>query len=58
MSLAFVLMDFQHAGVRRRAYCTRGSADMLQFRAVAAMIIDTEDEGNGLMYIQATDRTR
>ena len=28
MSLAFVLLDFQHAGVRRRAYCTRWSVDI------------------------------
>ena len=27
MSLAFVLLDFQHAGVRRRAWCTRRSID-------------------------------
>ena len=33
-SLAFVLLDFQHAGVRRRAYCTRRSVDMQQFREV------------------------
>ena len=30
MSLAFVLLDFQHAGVRRRAQCTRRSVDMSQ----------------------------
>ena len=35
MSLAFVLLDFQHAGVRRRAYCTRWSVDMQQFREVS-----------------------
>ena len=35
MSLAFVLLDFQHAGVRRRAECTRWSADMQQFREVS-----------------------
>ena len=34
MSLAFVLLDFQHAGVRRRAQCTRRSVDMQQFREV------------------------
>ena len=28
MSLAFVLLDFQHAGVRRRGQCTRRSVDM------------------------------
>ena len=28
MSLAFVLLDFQHAGVRRRAWCTRQNVDM------------------------------
>ena len=28
VSLAFVLLDFQHAGVRRRAKCTRRSVDM------------------------------
>ena len=27
-SLAFILLDFQYAGVRRRACCTRGSVDM------------------------------
>ena len=32
MNLAFVLLDFQHAGVRRRAQCTRRSADIYQFR--------------------------
>ena len=26
--LAFVLLDFQHAGVSRRAQCTKRSADM------------------------------
>ena len=35
MSLAFVLLDFQHAGVRRRAYCTRRSVDMQQLREVS-----------------------
>ena len=30
MSLAFGLLDFQHAGVRRRAQCTRRSVDMSQ----------------------------
>ena len=35
MSLAFVLLDFQHAGVRRRAQCTRWSVDMQQFREVS-----------------------
>ena len=35
MSLAFVLLDFQHAGVRRRAWCTRPSVDMQQFREVS-----------------------
>ena len=28
MTLVFVLLDFQHAGVRRRAQCTRWSVDM------------------------------
>ena len=32
MNLAFVLLDFQHAGVRRRPQCTRRSADIYQFR--------------------------
>ena len=35
MSLAFVLLDFKHAGVRRRALCTRLSVDMQQFREVS-----------------------
>ena len=35
MSLAFVLLDFQHAGVRRRVQCTRQSVDMQQFREVS-----------------------
>ena len=35
MSLAFVLLDIQHAGVRRRAQCTRRSVDMQQFRKVS-----------------------
>ena len=35
MSLAFVLLDFQHAGVRRRAYCTRQSVNMQQLREVS-----------------------
>ena len=35
MGLAFVLLDFQHAGVRRRAQCTRWSVDMQQFREVS-----------------------
>ena len=35
MSLAFVLLDFQHARVRRRALCTRRSVDMQQFREVS-----------------------
>ena len=35
MSLAFVLLDFQHAGVWRRAWCTRRSVDMQQFREVS-----------------------
>ena len=35
MSLAFVLLDFQHAGVRRRVSCTRRSVDMQQFREVS-----------------------
>ena len=35
MCLAFVLLDFQHAGVRRRAYCMRWSVDMQQFREVS-----------------------
>ena len=30
MSLAFVLLDFQHAGVRRRAQCAKWSVDMQQ----------------------------
>ena len=28
MSLAFVFLDFQHACVRKRVYCTRRSVDM------------------------------
>ena len=35
MSPAFVLLDFQHAGVRRRAQCTRRNVDMQQFREVS-----------------------
>ena len=35
MSLAFVLLDFQHAGVRRRVQCMRQSVDMQQFREVS-----------------------
>ena len=35
MSLAFVLLDFQHACVRKRAWCTRQSVDMWQFREVS-----------------------
>ena len=35
MRLAFVLLDFQHAGVRRRAQCTRWSVDRQQFREVS-----------------------
>ena len=35
MCLAFVLLDFQHAGVRRRAQCMRQSVDMQQFREVS-----------------------
>ena len=34
-SLAFVLLDFQHAGVRRRAYCTRQSVNMQQLREIS-----------------------
>ena len=34
MILAFVLLDFQHVGVRR-AWCTRRSVDMQQFREVS-----------------------
>ena len=30
ISLAFVLLDFQHAGVRRRACCTRRDIDMFR----------------------------
>ena len=30
MSLAFVLLDFQYAGVRRRAWCTRRDLDMFR----------------------------
>ena len=30
MSLAFVLLDFQHAGIKRRASCTRRRVDMQQ----------------------------
>ena len=33
MNPAFVLLDFQHAGVRRIAQCTRRSADIHQFRS-------------------------
>ena len=33
MSLAFVLLDFQHVGVRRRAQCTRRSVELSQQRA-------------------------
>ena len=35
LSLAFVLLDFQYAGVRRRAECTRRRVDMQQFREVS-----------------------
>ena len=35
MSLAFVLLDFQHAGVRGRAKCMRRSVDVQQFREVS-----------------------
>ena len=35
MSLAFVLLDFQHGGVRTRAWCTRRSVDMQQLREVS-----------------------
>ena len=35
MSLAFVLLDFQHVGVRRRVECMRWSVDMQQFREVS-----------------------
>ena len=35
MSLTFVLLDFQHAGARGRAQCTRRSVDMQQFREVS-----------------------
>ena len=33
--MSLVLLDFQHAGVRRRVYCTRRSVDMQQFREVS-----------------------
>ena len=35
VSLAFVLLDFQHAGVRRRAYCTRRSIDIVLIYIIA-----------------------
>ena len=35
MNLAFVLLDFQHVGVRRRAQCMRRSVDVQQFREVS-----------------------
>ena len=35
MSLAFVMLDFQHASVKRRAYCTRRSVDMYQLNEVS-----------------------
>ena len=31
MSLAFLSLDFQHAGVRRRAYCTKRSVGLQHF---------------------------
>ena len=34
MNLAFVLLDFQHAGVRRRAQCTRRSVDRQQLEGM------------------------
>ena len=48
MSLAFVLLDFQHAGVRRRAFCTRWSVDMQQFREVSRIrtLYSTETHTN------------
>ena len=49
MSLAFVLLVFsQHVGVRRRAYCTRWSVDMQQFREVSRTrtIYSTETHTN------------
>ena len=49
MSLAFVLLDFQHAGVRRRAWCTRWSVDMQQFREVSRTVTFI-----ALKHIQAT----
>ena len=35
MSLAFVLWDFEHAGIRRRAKRARRGADMQEFREVS-----------------------
>ena len=35
MSLVFVLLDFQHVGVKRRVKCMRQSIDMQQFREVS-----------------------
>ena len=35
MSLAFVLLDFEHAGIRRRAKRVRRSVDMQEFREVS-----------------------
>ena len=35
MTLASVLLDFQHVCVRRRSNCTRLSVDMQQFRKVS-----------------------
>ena len=43
MSLAFVLLDFQLAGVRRRAQCTRRSVDMQQHAHGKRSHVQVED---------------
>ena len=52
MYLAFVLLDFQHAGVRRRAQCMRQSVDMQQFREVSRTrtIYSTETHTSNLIH--------
>ena len=49
--LAFVMFDFQLAGVRRRAQCTRQSVDMQQFTEVSRIrtIYSTEKHTSDLI---------
>ena len=35
MSLAFALLDFEHAGIQRRVKCARRSVDMQELREVS-----------------------